>query len=95
MMDLKVPLNINIDQRTLTIKKIVANYAIKELGVVNIMPEDIYIVWFCKTLNHWKALASSASLGDYYFEITHNGQRDETYLDVYVKTENVCIPGED
>jgi hypothetical protein len=27
-----------------------------------------------------------------YYEITHNGDKGETYLDAYKKWENVCIP---
>lgn len=52
--------------------------------------EFMYIVWFCKTLQNWKALVSGSGI-DEYIEVTHNGDRDETYVDVYYKTKNVCI----
>lgn len=42
--------------------------------------EDVFVVWFSKTLQNWKALVS-----------THNGDKKETYLDVYKKWENQCI----
>lgn len=52
--------------------------------------EFMYVVWFCKTLQNWKALVSGPGI-DEYVEVTHNGDRDETYVDVYCKTKNVCI----
>ena len=55
--------------------------------------EFMYVVWFCKTLQNWKALVSGPGI-DEYVEVTHNGDRDETYVDVYCKTKNVCIKDE-
>lgn len=52
--------------------------------------EFMYVVWFCKTLQNWKALVSGPDI-DEYVEVTHNGDRDETYVDIYCKTKNVCI----
>lgn len=58
-------------------------------------PEDMYVVWFCKTLQNWKALVStdaldSDSIYGNYVEVTHNGDKGETYCDVYKKQRNVC-----
>ena len=58
---------------------------IENLGYQTVEPEDMFIVWFCKTLQNWKAIV---------IEVTHNGDRNETYIDVYCKTKNVCIKGE-
>lgn len=55
-----------------------------------ITPEDMYIVWFCKTLQNWKAIISGRTIEE-FIEVTHNGDRNETYVDVYYKTKNVCI----
>lgn len=52
---------------------------------------DVYIVWYCKTLQNWKALAGSTLADDMYFELTLNGEKNEIYLDVYKKFENKCI----
>lgn len=41
--------------------------------------ENVFIVWFSKTL-----VSTTVSDGMYY-EITHNGDKGETYLDVYKK----------
>lgn len=58
---------------------------------VQITIEDVYVVWFCKTLQNWKVLVSTTLPDGKYYEITHNGDKNETYLDVYVKLQNVCI----
>ena len=58
-----------------------------------ITKDDVFIVWFCKTLQNWKALVSTIIPDGMYYEITHNGDKGETYLDAYKKWENVRIPG--
>ena len=60
------------------------NFAITE--------KDVYIVWFSKTLQNWKALLSTVVPDGMYYEITHNGDKHETYLDAYKKFQNVCYP---
>lgn len=54
--------------------------------------EDAFIVWFSKTLQNWKALVSTTVSDGMYYEITHNGDKGETYLDAYKKWDNKCIP---
>ena len=51
--------------------------------------DDVYVVWFCKTLQNWKALLSTNVNDGMYYEVTHNGDKKETYLDAYKKWENV------
>lgn len=53
--------------------------------------DDIYIVWFSKTLQNWKALVSTSRPNGLYYELTHNGAKNETYLDVYAKINNYAI----
>lgn len=60
----------------------------------NITMEDVYVVWFSKTLQNWKALVSTTVMDGMYYEITHNGDKDETYVDVYKKWENFKVPGD-
>lgn len=55
-----------------------------------IAPCDMYIVWFCKTLQNWKALVSGVHIKE-YIEITYNGDKKEIYVDVYKKDIKVCI----
>lgn len=37
--------------------------------------EDVFIVWFSKTLQNWKALVSTTVSDGMYYEITHNGDK--------------------
>ncbi len=55
--------------------------------------QSVFVVWFCKTLQNWKALVST-TVGGMYYEITHNGDKNETYIDVYTKFENFKLPGD-
>ena len=59
-----------------------------------VLAEEMYIVWFCKTLQNWKALVSTDVLNGVYWEVTHNGDKNETYVDTYTKSSNVCVKGE-
>ena len=59
-----------------------------------VLAEEMYIVWFCKTLQNWKALVSTDVLNGVYWEVTHNGDKNETYVDTYTKTNNICVKGE-
>ena len=53
--------------------------------------EDVYIVWFSKTLQNWKALVSTNVSDGIYYEVTYNGDKKQTYLDVYKKWDNQAI----
>ena len=59
-----------------------------------VLAEEMYIVWFCKTLQNWKALVSTDVINGVYWEVTHNGDKNETYVDTYTKSNNLCIKGE-
>ena len=75
-------------------KQIVADYFNANVDCTdktNITPDRVYIVWFCKTLQNWKALASTDVSDGMYYEITHNGDKDETYVDVYKKWTNYTV----
>jgi hypothetical protein len=52
---------------------------------------DTCLVWFCKTLQNWKALVITTLPDNMYFEVTYNGDKKETYIDVYDKTQNVVV----
>lgn len=54
---------------------------------------DVFVVWFSKTLQNWKALVSTTALDGMYYEVTYNGDKNETYIDVYKKWENFKLPG--
>ena len=79
-------------------KKLVADYFNRQVDKsdgMRITADEVYIVWFCKTLQNWKALASTTVPDGMYYEITHNGDKGETYVDVYKKWENVCVKDEE
>ena len=50
--------------------------------------DDVYIVWWSKTLQHWKALVSTTVSDGMYYEVTYNGDKQETYIDAYKKWKN-------
>lgn len=80
------------------IKEIVRDYTnehIDKTDKMQITVDDVYVVWFCKTLQNWKALASTTVPDGMYYELTYNGDKDEMYLDAYKKFENRCIWGEE
>ena len=75
-------------------KKIVLDYTnehIDKTDNVQITLDNVFIVWFCKTLQNWKALLSTTLPDGMYYEITYNGDKKEFYLDAYKKFENRCI----
>jgi hypothetical protein len=53
---------------------------------------ELYIVWFAKILQNWKALVCTDMLDGAYYEVTYNGDKQETYIDVYGKRVNIVIP---
>lgn len=58
---------------------------------VFITQEDVYLVWYCKTLQNHKALLSTNISDGMYYELTYNGDKNELYLDAYKKWQNVKI----
>lgn len=53
---------------------------------------DVFTVQSCKTLQNYKALVSTNVAGDTtYFEFTYNGDKQQLYMDAYVKEANLCI----
>lgn len=75
-------------------KQAVADYVNDRLDKTDgreITADDVYIVWQCKALQNWKALVSTTLPDGMYYEITHNGNKNETYLDAYKKWENVTL----
>lgn len=81
------------DEMFRLIKEVVVEYFNEELEKTdntNITEDNVYIVWFSKTLQNFKALASTTISDGMYYEITYNGDKGELYLDAYKKWKNVC-----
>jgi hypothetical protein len=76
--------------------KQLASQEFSRLSDREIKVEDCFVVWFSKTLQNWKALVSTNTITSSepcgnYAEITHNGDKKETYVDVYAKISNRAI----
>ena len=74
-------------------RKVVLNYFNNNRDITDppLELDDVYVVWFCKTLQNWKALVSTNVRDGMYYEVTHNGVTGETYLDVYKKWDNIIV----
>lgn len=75
-------------------KGIVVDYANEKLDKTDnkqINDDDVFVVWSCKTLQNNKALLSTTLSDGMYYELTHNGDKNEIYFDAYKKWENKCI----
>ncbi len=76
------------------VKEIVVNYVnnyADKPDQKQITKDDVFIVWSCKTLQNNKALASTTLSDGKYYELTYNGDKQETYVDVYKKRENFTV----
>lgn len=79
-------------------KQIVIDYYNEHVDITDnkkLTANEVFIVWFSKTLQNWKALISTTISDGMYYEVTYNGDKKETYLDAYKKWENVCVKDEE
>lgn len=86
-------MSINTDSKFLS-KAIdmVADYTDEHLDKTNNQTDyTVFVVWYCKTLQNFKALLSTTLPDGMYYEVTYNGDSDEIYLDAYKKFENRAI----
>lgn len=75
-------------------KQIVIDYYNEHVEITDnkkLKESEVFIVWFSKILQNWKALISTTISDGMYYEVTYNGDKKETYLDAYKKWENVCV----
>lgn len=57
----------------------------------DITVQDVYVVWYCKTLQNHKALLSTNVSDGMYYEMTFNGDKNQLYMDAYKKWKNICF----
>lgn len=67
------------------------NHTDKSDEVQDMLPDNVYIIWSCKTLQNNKALLSTPRFDGMYYEVTYNGDKNEIYFDAYKKFENKKI----
>lgn len=51
----------------------------------NIKEDDVLLIWFCKTVQNWKGIFTTAVADGKIFEVTYNGDKVEMYIDEYIK----------
>ena len=71
-------------------KKEVCDYMRLTEGT-HITEDEVYVVWLCKVLQNNKALLSTTRPDGMYYEITHNGDKGELYIDAYSKVHNYMV----
>lgn len=87
----------NINNFIPTCRELVSDYTNRHLDSfelvsgVNVKPNEVYVVWYSKTLQNAKALLSTNLPDGMYYELTYNGNTDEIYFDAYKKFENKAI----
>lgn len=54
--------------------------------------EDVYIVWWAKTLENAKIILSQNRTKGMLYEVTLNGSKNEIYFNAYKKEQNISIP---
>lgn len=57
-------------------------------SIRNLTVDDVFVVWYSKTLQNHKALLSTPVPDGMYYEMTFNGNKKELYMDAYKKWEN-------
>ena len=72
-------------------KREVVEYVNQLYPNIKITENDVYVVWLCKALQNNKALLSTTVEDGMYYEITHNGDKGEMYVDAYVKAHNYTV----
>jgi len=59
--------------------------------VPELVMDDVNVVWFARVLGGWKCIISSTVAKGLLWEVTYASSRDEMYLDVYTKLNNIKI----
>jgi hypothetical protein len=53
--------------------------------------DDVQLVWFSYILGGFKAMCITTAPDQKYYEVTYNKEKQETYVDVYTKLENLAV----
>lgn len=55
--------------------------------------KDLHLVWFAKALGNFKCVIIDLLPNQRYYECTYNGAKDELYVDIYEKQQNIVLKG--
>ena len=70
----------------------VREYTLAHLDKSDPTPDfEVFVVWYCKSLQNHKALLSTTLFDGMYYEVTYNGDKQEAYFDAYKKFENKVV----
>lgn len=86
------------DMTTYEFEKISKNAVIKvmkEQYGMELTIQELEFVWFAHELGFKKCTLYAAKLGHYYPEVTYNRDKNELYVDVYLKQSNTKIEAKD
>lgn len=70
-------------------------FAGKEKHGIELNIEELDFVWFAHELGYRKCTLYAKNLGAFYPEVTYNRDKDELYVDIYLKQSNTRIPSSD
>lgn len=79
-------------------EKVAKNAVIKIMGAnygIELEIQELEFVWFAHELGYKKCTLYAEKLGHYYPEVTYNRDKNELYVDVYLKQSNTHIPATD
>lgn len=63
----------------------------KEKYNIELTLQELEFVWFAHELGYKKCTLYAQKLGHYYPEVTYNRDKDELYVDIYLKQSNTKI----
>lgn len=69
--------------------RLVYSYMKSEDAPPNFTQDDVFVIWYCKTLENWKAILSASYKGAPLIEVTYSGVNKDTCLDVYKKKDSL------
>lgn len=88
---LRDPTDYSAKAKAIVLKYMDSNFA-KHYSSDELPAYEVNLVWFCKTLQNWKAIVITDLPDSLYFEVIYNGDKHETYLHAYDKTAEIVIP---
>ena len=74
----------------MTDKKFISECKSQYSKLYNVDIDDIFEIWFCKTIQNFKCWIGSKS-SNVIMECTYNGDKCELYLDSYIKLRKDTI----